>query len=132
MAEDHSTNLPKTLTQPDGEALKQALLEPLRRSEDVELYKLADEVANAKPWIDSSGDLYIGTWRLNRKTARLVKRTLGVSEGPIFEADVMKPTFKGSECPYRFFGLRALHTMRSRAPVHHRPADDGVGHQRAA
>jgi hypothetical protein len=29
----------------------------------------------------------------------------------------MQPTFKGSECPRRFFVLRALHTRRSRDPV---------------
>jgi len=43
-----------------------------------------------------------------------------------------KPAFKGSECPCRFFGLRALHTTKSRGPVRHRPADAGVEHQRAA
>jgi transposase len=44
----------------------------------------------------------------------------------------VKPTFKGSECPWRFFGLRARPTTRRRAPVPHRPTDDGVGYQRAA
>src|SRR5262249_40630674 len=43
---------------------------------------------------------------------------------------LVQPTFKGSECPCRFFALRALHTTRSRGPVHHRPAGDRVGHQR--
>ena len=43
-----------------------------------------------------------------------------------------QPTFKGSECPCCIFGLRARHTTRRRGPVHHRPAGDGVGHQRAA
>ena len=38
------------------------------------------------------------------------------------------PTFKGSECSFRFFVLRALHTTRSRGPAHHRAASDGVGH----
>src|SRR5947209_372434 len=39
------------------------------------------------------------------------------------------PTFKGSECTERFFVLRALHTTRSRGPVRHRAAGDGVvGH----
>src|SRR5438067_10141058 len=42
------------------------------------------------------------------------------------------PMFKGSEYPCRIFGLRALHTTRSRGPKRHRPADDEVGHQRAA
>src|SRR5439155_13730343 len=42
------------------------------------------------------------------------------------------PTFKGSDCPCRFFGLRALHTTRSRGPARHRPAGDEVGPQRAA
>src|SRR5215471_7632898 len=32
----------------------------------------------------------------------------------------MEPTFKGSDCPCRLFGLRILHTTRSRGPVHHR------------
>src|ERR1700757_1608616 len=32
-------------------------------------------------------------------------------------ATTLEPTFKGSECPCRFFGLRALHTTRSRGPV---------------
>ena len=43
-----------------------------------------------------------------------------------------QPTFKGSDCPYRFLGLRARHTTRSRAPGRHSPAGDGVGLQRAA
>src|SRR5215471_1716326 len=42
------------------------------------------------------------------------------------------PTFKGSECSYRFFGLRVLHTTRHRGPVHHRPAGDEVEPQRTA
>src|SRR5919202_2253989 len=45
---------------------------------------------------------------------------------------LVQPTFKGSECPCRFFVLRALHTMQSRAPVRHRSAGDGIGHQRSA
>src|SRR5215510_7515902 len=45
---------------------------------------------------------------------------------------MLEPTFKGSECPCRFLGLRALHTTRSRDPGRHRPAGDGVGHQRSA
>src|SRR6266436_1728037 len=45
---------------------------------------------------------------------------------------VVYPTFKGSECPSRFFVLRALHTTRSRGPRRHRAAGDGVGYQRAA
>src|SRR5262245_55195192 len=45
---------------------------------------------------------------------------------------VLKPTFKGSECPYRIFGPRALYTTRGRGLAHHRPADDGVGPPRAA
>src|SRR5512145_2652589 len=40
--------------------------------------------------------------------------------------------FKGSECPCRFFGLRALHTTKSRGPGRHRPAGAGVEHQRSA
>jgi hypothetical protein len=44
----------------------------------------------------------------------------------------MEPTFKGSECPFRFFVLMARHTTRSRAPAHHRPTGDRVGPQRAA
>src|SRR2546430_6735889 len=38
------------------------------------------------------------------------------------------PTFKGSGCTDRFCTLRALHTMRSRAPAHHRARGDGLGH----
>src|SRR5215475_8410574 len=34
---------------------------------------------------------------------------------------VLQPTFKGSESPSRFFGLRAWHTTRSQGPVPHRP-----------
>src|SRR5262252_11233767 len=45
---------------------------------------------------------------------------------------LLDPTFKGSERPCWFFWLRALHTTRSRGPVRHRPAGDGVGHQRSA
>ena len=44
----------------------------------------------------------------------------------------LHPTFKGAECPCCVFGLRALHTTRSRGRGRHRSAGDGVGHQRAA
>src|SRR5712691_5847463 len=40
-------------------------------------------------------------------------------------AEVVKPTFKGSECPYRFCAQRALHTMSGRGPARHRTAGDG-------
>jgi hypothetical protein len=53
-------------------------------------------------------------------------QSLGLRPGVEFE-----PTFKGSECPCRFFELRARHTTRSRGPVRHRPAGDRVGHPRA-
>jgi len=33
---------------------------------------------------------------------------------------VVDPTFKGSECPCRFFRLRALRTTKSRGPRRHR------------
>src|SRR4029453_8553836 len=42
------------------------------------------------------------------------------------------PMFKGSECPCRFFALRARHTTRRQGPVHHRPAGDRGGPQRTA
>jgi len=45
--------------------------------------------------------------------------------------NLLKPTFKGSERPCRFFGLRVLHTTRSRGPVRHRPGGDEVGHQQS-
>ena len=45
---------------------------------------------------------------------------------------VMEPTFKGPECPSRFFGLRTLHTTQSRDRAHHRPTGDSAGHQRSA
>jgi len=44
----------------------------------------------------------------------------------------VKPTFKGSECPCRFFWRRARHTTRGRGPAHHTPAGERVGHPRAA
>src|SRR5262249_53386114 len=44
---------------------------------------------------------------------------------------ILQPTFKGAECPCRYFGLRALHTTRHQGPVPHRLTGDGVGHQRA-
>jgi hypothetical protein len=47
-------------------------------------------------------------------------------------AGVRHPAFKRSECLYRFFVLRALHTTRSRVPVRRRAAGDGVGHHSAA
>ena len=45
---------------------------------------------------------------------------------------VHEPTFKGSESPFRFFVLRALHTTRSRGPAHHRAAGDRIGHHTSA
>src|SRR6516225_6533484 len=44
----------------------------------------------------------------------------------------MEPTFKGSNCPSRFFVLRALHTTRSRDPAHDTPAGGGVEYHRPA
>lgn len=44
----------------------------------------------------------------------------------------LQPTFKGSESPFHFFALRALHTTRSRGPAHHRAAGDGIAHQTSA
>jgi putative ABC transport system substrate-binding protein len=43
-----------------------------------------------------------------------------------------EPTFKGSESPFRFFVLRALHTTRSRGPAHHRATGDRIGHHTSA
>src|SRR2546430_7501894 len=42
------------------------------------------------------------------------------------------PTFKGSDCTDRFCTLRALHTMRNRAPARHRAGGDGLGHHTPA
>src|SRR5262245_60212412 len=58
----------------------------------------------------------------------------GAPEVPslVIERAPEEPTFKRSECPYRFFVLRALHTTRSQGPVHHKAADDGVGHHISA
>src|SRR5262249_47818611 len=44
----------------------------------------------------------------------------------------LPPTFKGSECPCRFFGLRALHTTRGPDRVHHRSTGDVVGRHTSA
>src|SRR5215475_7378040 len=38
------------------------------------------------------------------------------------------PTFKGSDCTYRFCALRAPHTTRSRDPARHRSAGDRAEH----
>src|SRR5262249_42623627 len=45
---------------------------------------------------------------------------------------LLEPTFKGSECPSRFFVLRAPHTMSGRGPVRRSTAGDGAGHHRPA
>ena len=50
----------------------------------------------------------------------------------IHKAKAVEPTFKGSECPCRFFGLRTLHTTRRRDRAHPRPTGDRVGPQRSA
>ena len=42
-------------------------------------------------------------------------------------ADLLQPTFKGSECPYYFCAQRALHTMRDRAPAQHSTAQQVMG-----
>src|SRR5215471_6386628 len=72
-------------------------------------------------------------------TARAVLRLIPSPPGEIvrgrilFEGhNMLQPTFKGSECTCRFFGLRALYTTHSRDPVRHRAADDGVGHHTPA
>src|SRR4029453_18098542 len=48
------------------------------------------------------------------------------------ENPMLSPTFKGSDCTDRFCTPRALHTMRSRAPAHHRAGGDGLGHHTPA
>jgi transposase InsO family protein len=52
--------------------------------------------------------------------------------GEVSLRHALQPTFKGSECPDRFFVLRVLYTTRSQDRVRHRPAGDGGRHQRAA
>jgi hypothetical protein len=88
MVQENEVSVPERLTQQDGEAIKKALLEAIYRSEDPSLHKLAAEVESATPFVDSTGTLYLKTWRLDRGRGRLIKRPLGVSEGPLFEADV--------------------------------------------
>src|SRR5688572_6503807 len=80
MVTNNVTGIQEPLTQQDGKAIKEALMEAILRSEDLSLHKLAAEVKSAAPFIDSSGTLYLKTWRLDRQKGRLVKRPLGVSE----------------------------------------------------
>src|SRR5262245_210075 len=74
------------------------------------------------PWSDTTTGMRLSPLELLEKLAALV---------PLPRMHLV-PTFKGSERPCWFFGLRALHTTRRRAPVRHRPAGDGVGPQRSA
>ena len=68
-----------------------------------------------------------------RRTAGWIVQALqGRWWTPFLITSVVQPTFKGSESPCRFFGLRALHTTKSQGPKRHRPAGAGVEHQRAA
>ena len=45
---------------------------------------------------------------------------------------LLNPRFKGSDRPRRFFGLKAQHTTRSRAPAHDTPAGGEAGDHRCA
>jgi Resolvase, N terminal domain len=45
---------------------------------------------------------------------------------------VLLPTFKGSECSYRFFVLKASHTRSDQGPAHRSTASERAGPQRPA
>src|SRR4029453_6182513 len=70
-----------------------------------------------------------GTYARGYKLATL--RTLLDNAGLLSQV-ALSPPLKGSECPSRFFVLRALYTTKSRGPVRHRAAGDGVGHHTSA
>ena len=78
--------------------------------------------------IDNHDDLFPGVAEAGHHLVDILAQLLGIKVRDNF----IDPTFKGSECPYRIFGLRALYTTRGRGLEHHRPAGDGVGHPRAA
>src|SRR5262249_35199351 len=65
-----------------------------------------------------------------RKEAKRLQGTAQTPEGPRI---CLKPRFKGSNRPRRFFGLKALHTTRGRDLAHDTPAGGEAGdHRRAA
>src|SRR6266702_795602 len=71
------------------------------------------------------------------KRCRIVKDRLrlwkeGVRDLVMELCCALHPTFKGAECPYRFFVLRAPHTMSGRGPARHSTAGDGAVHHRPA
>ena len=78
------------------------------------------------------GDVYEVTAIGPDLAAKIYHKPLKPDKQEKLRSMVQEPTFKGSECPYRIFGLRALYTTRGRGLEHHRPAGDGVGHPRAA
>lgn len=82
--------IPSKLTTSDGVEIKDGLLKAIRSSQDPSLLELIPEIESASPVTDSGETLYLKTWRLDRKRGRILKRPVGVSEGPIFEADVSK------------------------------------------
>ena len=68
-----------------------------------------------------------------RETARQAARRpaarhaeQGEKTGANVWACLLQPTFKGSECTYRFFVLRTPHTMSDRGPARHSTAGDGA------
>jgi Domain of unknown function (DUF4277) len=63
---------------------------------------------------------------------RLEERGMVTLLQPGLTRAALNPTFKGSESPFRFFVLRALHTTRRRGPAHHRAAGDGLAHHTSA
>jgi hypothetical protein len=104
-------------------------------TEDYWNITLPNELATSLP---RSPSLFAYYAAMNLLDARVLFSKMKVSEllDPAMKArksaiERHHPMFKGSECLYRFLGLRALHTTRSRGPVRHRSAGDGAGHQRS-
>ena len=82
------TELPK-VTENDADLVKDALFAAIEKSGDPDIRSLASEIHESAAWVDSSGMLYIGQWRLDDQTNRLIKRPLRARTGPVFEADLL-------------------------------------------
>jgi potassium-transporting ATPase potassium-binding subunit len=76
--------------------------------------------------------LALCVWAEQQGNPRLAALGVDTTASDLQPGGNMEPTFKGSECPDRFFVLRVLYTTRSQDRVRHRPAGDGGRHQRAA
>src|SRR5262245_24862803 len=83
----------------------------------------ANQALHDRRWRRAQGNRSVKRCRIVKDWIRLWKE--GVRDLVMELCCALHPTFKGSDCTDRFCALRALHTMRSRAPARHRAGGAG-------